>query len=117
MDCDTSVATTPGKKRVKVEPGNSNIGKVEQQAAIVCSPLGADGDSDLLVNIIFEAVEGHFREAHLLKEGAKWVADRERSPLKRQLVQVWGIAGDLIGRRLCTYVPCPTPPHIVLFIY
>ena len=112
---------THRKKRVKVDPGKSNIGKVEQRAAIVCSPLATDGDSELPVCTILEAVEGHLQEAaesaptRLLKEGAKWVADSDRSPVKRELVQVWGIARNSIGPCLCTYVP--PPPYIVWFIY
>ena len=116
VDGDTSVAATPAKKHVKVEPSKSNTGKVDQQAAIARSPPAAARDGDLLADTIVEAVEGHLQEAaeraaiSLLKERAKLVADRERSRVERELVQMWGVAGDLIGSCFCTYVPCPPPP-------
>ena len=92
VDSDTFVAATPAKKRVKVELGKSNSGKVEQRAATARSPPAATWDNDLLPNTILKPVEGYLQEAteraaiSLLEEGPKWVADRERSRVERELV-------------------------------
>ena len=58
----------------------------------VLLPAAATWDNDLLPNTILKPVEGYLQEAteraaiSLLEEGPKWVADRERSRVERELV-------------------------------